>query len=298
MLIELSSSKEEINSIGMRITGIVLGLTAIALITGCVNIFKVVDLRPDDKNPSSNQEKAKTLLEEMGEAHGINYWDSIQTYNVIFKDEFYGFIGKQAHPFKEQEMTFSLSYIPKTFNGQMEIASGKEKGKIWGIQDWVTYHENDEGVMTQKKNKDMTFWIPTYQYFIELPSRIQEATSIDYIGEKVINGTKTEGVIASWGTTEPQKDIDQYVLWIDAETKRLVKVEYTVRDMYRFITGAASYQEYKDYDGILLPSKMPVESNLMKDKLLHTMSIMEFTADAVSVETLKPLIDVESDMVK
>lgn len=272
-----------------RITRISLGIIGIALITGCVNVFKVIDLRLDEENPHSSQEKAKQLMQEMGEAHGIANWDSIQTYNVIFKDEFYGFIGKQAHPFKEQEMTFSLNYIPKTSNGQLEIASGKEKGNVWGIQDWSTYYKNDADVMTSKKNKNMTFWIPTYQYFIEFPSRIQEATSIDYIGEKMINGVKTDGVIASWNTTAPQKDIDQYVIWINAETKRIVKVEYTVRDAYRFVSGAATFNDYKEYDGILLPSEMPVESNLTKGKLLHTMRIDDFNADVVSVDSLMPL---------
>lgn len=124
-------------------------------------------------------------------------WDSIETYNAIFEDEFYGFFGKQAHPFKEQKMTFSLNYIPKTTNGQLEIISGKEKGKIWGMQSWKTYSKDENGEVLVKKNKDMKFWILTYQYFIELPNRIQEASSVDYMGSKTINGIECEGVIAS-----------------------------------------------------------------------------------------------------
>lgn len=262
---------------------------AIIAISGCVNVFKLADLRVDKENASSNPEKAQQLLTEMGVAHGITYWDSIQTYNVSFEDEFYGFIGKQAHPYKEQEVQFSLNYIPKKFNGQLEILSGKQTGDHWGIQSWETYRKDEDGNMSAKKNKGMKFWIPTYQYFIEFPSRIQEATSIDYLGEKVIDGIKTEGVIASWNTTEPQKDIDQYIIWIDSESKRIVKIEYTVRDMFRFISGATYFQDYKIYNGLLLPSKLPVESNLVKNGLLHTMSIADFKADLVSVDSLMPL---------
>ncbi len=264
-------------------------LFGIIAISGCVNVFKLTDLREDGANEHSNQEKAQQLLEEMGIAHGITYWDSIQTYQVIFGDEFYGFTGKQAHPYKEQKVEFSLNYIPKTFNGQLEILSGKQKGDLWGIQSWETYRKDDDGKISAKKNKDMKFYLPTYQYFIEFPNRIQEATSIDYIGEKIINGIKTEGIIASWNTIEPQKDIDQYLIWIDSDTKRIVKLEYTVRDMFRFISGAAYYQDYKIYNGLLLPSKLPVESNLVKKGLLHTMSIENFTPDLVSVDSLMPL---------
>ena len=266
-------------------------LVVVIAITGCVNVFKLSDLRLDEENSLSNPEKAQQLMDEMGVAHGITYWDSIQTYNVTFHDEFYGFIGKQAHPHKEQEISFSLNFIPKTFDGQMEVISGKKKGSLWGIQSWETYHKDKNDSLVAKKSKDMKFWIPTYQYFIEFPSRIQEATTIDYVGEKMIDGIKVEGIIASWNTIEPQKKIDQYIIWLDAETKRIVKLEYTVRDMYKFISGATYFKDYKEYDGILLPTKLPVESNLVKKGLLHTMSISDFKSNHVSVDSLYPLTD-------
>ena len=104
------------------------------LFSSCVNVFKLSDLRPKNIEGQANSEKAKELMYEMGVAHHIDLWDNIETYTVTFGDEFYGFLGKKSHPFKEQEMTFSLSYIPNVFNGQMEILSGKEKGRVLGIQ--------------------------------------------------------------------------------------------------------------------------------------------------------------------
>jgi len=194
----------------------------------------------------------------MGKAHQIDKWNDIETYNVIFEDEFYGFLGKRSHGFQEQKITFSLNYIPKTFDGL-------------------------------KESKNMKFYIPTYQYFIEFPIRIQEATSIDYIGTKMIDGVKSEGVIASWNTVAPQKKLDQYVVWMNAESKRIVKIAYTVRDKYRFVSGVAYFKDYKDYDGIILPSTMPVESNLLKEGYLHKMSIKNFSPNKVSSKSLTPL---------
>lgn len=228
-------------------------------------------------------------MQEMGVAHNIQLWDSIQTYSVTYGDEFYGFFGKQAHPFSEQNMTFTLTYIPKDFNGQMEIMNGENKGDIWGMQSWKVYKKDSNGTAVLQDNKDMKFWIPTYQYFIELANRIQEASVIDYVGTKTIDGIRSEGILASWNTIEPQKDIDQYLVWIDADTKRIVKVEYTVRDAYRFVTGAAHFQDYRDYDGILLPSVLPVESNLLRKGILHKMTINDFVADPVKPDAILPL---------
>ena len=261
------------------------------VILGSCKFLSRADLRVDEYQYPKNPEKGRELLTEMGVAHQINMWDSIDTYTIIYKDEFYGFLGKKAHPFKEQELTFSLNYVPKKTTGQLEILSGKQKGKAWGIQSGQTYQTDADGIIVPKKNKDMKFWIPTYQYFIELPSRIQEASVVDYVGSKTISGIKTEGVIASWNTVSPQKDIDQYVIWLDAESKRIVKVEYTVRDAYAFVSGAVYFQDYKDYDGFILPSSMPVTSNLKKKGLLHKMSIENFTPNKVSLETLNPIAE-------
>jgi hypothetical protein len=272
-----------------RLLSISLILSVTLLVSGCVNIFRLTDLRLENINHPDSYTKAKKLLTEMGQAHGIDEWKNIDTYNVTFGDDFHGFYGKQSHPFKEQNIQFSLSYIPKTFNGQLEILTGKEKGTVWGIQSWLTYTKNNTGEFEEKKNKAMKFWIPTYQYFIEFPNRIQEATVLEYLGAKMINGIKTEGVIASWDTVSPQKDTDQYIIWIDSSTKLIVKIEYTVRDMYRFISGAAYFKNYKNYNGLLLPSEYPVESNLVKDGFLHQMSILDFKINLINKDSLLPL---------
>lgn len=266
-------------------------LTFLSLIIGfgLYFFFKLSDLRPEGYTYPNNITKAKKLLEAMGKAHQIEKWNDIDTYNVIFEDEFYGFLGKRTHAFQEQKITFSLNYIPKTFDGQLKILSGKDKDKTWGMQSWKTYDLDKEGNVKVKENKNTKFYIPTYQYFIEFPSRIQEATSIDYLGAKMINGVKSEGIIASWNTVAPQNDFDQYVIWIDSESKRIIQIGYTVRDKYRFVTGEAYYKDYKDYNGIILPTTIPVASNLLKEGYLHKMSIKSFTPNLVSSKSLTPL---------
>ena len=247
------------------------------------------DLLPDHSKQLSNQVKAKELMRAMGEAHQIHLWKDMETYQVQFDEEFYGFIGKQGNPFSEDVMSFNLSYIPGDFNGQMEILNGKEAGKVWGIQSGQVYEKMPNGKVLSTKNKDMKFWIPTYQYFIEFPLRIQEANAIDYIGTNTINGKNVEGFVASWNTIEPQKDIDQYLVWLDVSTKRIVRLDYTIRDYYGFISGSAYYKDYYFYDDLPLPKEMPVESSLVKKGYMHKMSIKDFKRDVVSKEALMPM---------
>ncbi len=267
----------------------ILSILSLTMLVGLFFYLKLSDLRPERYVYPNDIKKAKQLLEAMGQAHQIDKWNDIETYNVLLEDEFYGFLGKKTHAFQEQKIRFSLSYIPKTYDGQLKTLSGKEKNSVWGIQSGKTYLLDEKGNTIIKENKNMKFYIPTYQYFIEFPNRILEATTIDYLGSKMINGVKSEGVIASWNAIAPQNNLDQYIIWIDALSKRIIKIDYTVRDKYRFVSGVAHYQDYKDYNGIILPSTIPVESNLLKEGYLHKMSIKSFTPNKVSSKSLRPL---------
>lgn len=257
--------------------------------TSCqVNIFKYSDLRPSVYKYPNDTAKAKKLLEGMGTAHRNHLWDSIETYQVAFEEESFGFFGKKSTPFKELAMEFNLNYIPKTSTGLMEIKSGKEKGEIWGIQDGKTYQRKKENFIL-KENSAYKFSINTFQYFIEFSNRITEGNIIDYIGTKVIHGKTTEGVIVSWKKLEPQKNIDQFVIWLDTKTNLIVEIEYTVREKFKFAQGTAEFKEYREFNGFLLPTKIASRSNIKKKGYLHVKKITDFTPDLLPADDLTPL---------
>jgi len=246
------------------------------------------DLRNETANNNPNEKRAKALLQEMGKAHGIANWKNINTYSAEFEDVFFGTLGANSHGYAEDSVQFLLKYIPKTYDGKLTFLSGDKKGLSWGIQSWKSYFSTEGNGYKFKEDADIIFWLPTYQYFIEFPLRIQNANSFAYAGEAEIDGKTCEGIIASWNTIEPQREIDQYLIWLDKKTKRIVKLEYTVREMYNFLKGAAYFQDYKNYDGIILPSSMPVESNLQEEGFLHKMRILDFSKNTFPAKELRP----------
>lgn len=254
------------------------------LCSGC----KIADLQTSVAKQHPNETNARELLEAMAVAHGADKWSDVATYTVNFEDEFYGFFGKQGHPFPDHSIRFDLSYIPNSFDGQLKFVTSKKKGEIWGIQSWQTYRQKVGEELAFKKDKEIAFWLPTYQYFLEFPARIQKATALAYAGRKEIGGVDCEGILASWNTTDVQKETDQYLIWINRKTKQIVKLEYTVREKFKWLTGAAWYKGYKNYEGILLPSKMTVESNIKKKGNLHEMRILGFQKNSISKDQLQP----------
>ena len=254
------------------------------LMSGCV-LFKPSDLRTLEAEYLDNPSQAQYLLTQMANAHGVKNWKNVMTYTVEFEENY---LGKMGAPFPEKNSKLSLQYIPNSFDGRLTFLSGKNEGRTWGIQSWNSYMLDSNQQPVFKKHKKTKFWLPTYQYFIEFPLRIQNANAFDYAGECMIDGVHCDGILASWNTTDPQKKIDQYLIWIDKRTKRIVKLEYTIREVFGFLTGAAYFKDYKDYDGILLPSYMPVETNIKRKGYLHEMRINGFKKNTISKELLRP----------
>ena len=274
----------------MKVLGRIFGWTILLVLWALIFVQScaTVDIRPESVLQELEPDRGQALLDSMYLAHGGPLWENISTYEVDFEDDFLGTIGKMSHPYKSPNARMRLQYIPQSFDGRAIFTDPKMEGTIWGIQSWKTYIQKPGKEITFKNDKDVYFWIPTYQYFIELPIRIQQADVVSYAGQTTLNGQTYETVFVSWKAAEPQRNIDQYVLYLDPNTYRLAKVKYTVREMYNFLVGAAWYTEYKNYNGIFLPSKMPVESNIVKDEFLHEMRITDFRPNVVEFSTLQP----------
>lgn len=262
------------------VCGIFLGLTA------CLSDLRTKTL----KEGNLQVDKGRELLVKAGETHHIKKWKDISTYSVIFEDQFHGLIGKIASPFKENPVKLQLDYVPSTFEGRLRFLEGKQKENIWGIQHWKTYtreHERADAIF--KKDKKAQFWVPTYQYFIEFPARIQEATAVSYAGEDTFEGEEYHLVLASWNTIEPQKKIDQYIIWIHKKTHQIGLVQYTIREMFSSAKGVVFFKEMRELNGLLIPFYMPIRSKIENENPLHEMKIRDFKVNEVEMKELLPI---------
>lgn len=264
--------------------GLLVALSGVFLfVQGCM----ISDIRTPEVKANWDEVRGRALLQEAFEAHGCARWDSLETYEVRFHDQFYGFLGKNGNPYPDDKADLILQYIPKTYNGRAQFMEGPLKGKVWGLQSWKTYIESPDGTRTWKPDKDIEFWLPTYQYFIELPARIGKATVVSYAGERLRNGETYDLVFATWGKPGPQKDIDQYLLYINRRTHLIDRLEFTVRDIMKFMKGGLNYATYKDYDGLKIPVYMPVDNPFGKG-VLHEMRISDFVPDKVDRSVILP----------
>lgn len=145
-------------------------------------------------------------------------------------------------------------------------------GTAWGIQNWVTYEVDEQGGVLFTQNKNAWFWLPTVEYFFEASFRLQEGQHVAWAGERELDGKTYDLVYVTWGSVTPNTEIDQYVAWIERDTGRLGLLEYTVRDMFKFVKGTAKYKDYAQIEGVLAPQTIEILSGGPDGEVLHVMA--------------------------
>lgn len=266
------------------------------LIIGSLSGCKLSDLRTDylleNGITESSEEKGGRILEEVYRNQGFDKLETFQTYSVVGSDHWKGLLGKTGNPWPVNEDKIKIRYITNTFDSQLEVLEGKKKGLIAGLQSWSYYEGTEEKLEFQKPDKGTRFVLAAYQYFFELSSRLRNAPIIAYAGEEEAFGESYDKVFATWEDAEPNKNFDQYLLWINKETKLIDFVSYTLRENFlpgpKGIYGTLEYRDYQEVDGLKIPFNHTVRIQDKKEGkgYLHRMIVEEFEFDSFPKEQL------------
>ena len=265
------------------------------LFLGLVGMYSCMsDIRPDRmKNPDydvqKNTVKGQKILKEVALLNGLENWNKLSTYEVELEDQYYGIFKYIGHPYPSSHVRLTLRYAPSSYDGQLEFNDGKSKGELWGLQEWNTYLKEVDQPIELKKDKDIKFVIPTYQYFIEMPFRLLEGSVIRYAGMEKFNNIEYDLIFISWLKDAPQPKIDQYLAWVNKDTKNIDLVEFTIRDKSRFIKGVVLYNDYQIIDSIRFPKNISVKTNKNNSGWMHKMKLHSITTNSFSPKMLRPL---------
>ncbi|TNE46049.1 MAG: hypothetical protein EP343_25115 [Deltaproteobacteria bacterium] len=259
---------------------IIIVLVALA---GFVMLNHLSDLRtPSLKKgvTTAMEAKGRLLLQQSMKAlGGAKAWKKFkqQTLRVKMTDTWVlNFMTKMFVPKNLSGVTLALTFQPNQTNSRLQFLSGPRKGSTWGIQNWMTYTVKGKQALDWKHDKDIKFFLPTYQYFALMPFYLSEAQKVAYAGEKKLNGKAYHLVFATWKDYKPQRDMDQYLIWVEKESKRIHYVEFTVRDKLASIRSTAKLLNYKKVQGLWLPHRVDVQQQPSSKKWMHKMEFAAF----------------------
>lgn len=290
---------------GQRLVGLAsLGLGGFALGLGTGH----ADLRTETvRYPAPDSERrGRELLDGLAERHGLTAWKRHVTMEVLGRDSWPG--GGPWWPDATQR--FRTQALLGTFTSRAELLDGPARDEVWGIQAWAPYKKKAGGTVPtflSQTDRAITFYLPTLQYFNELPFRLRSAPVVRDAGDSRHRGRRYQRVLVTWGTPEPRPDHDQYVLWIDRETGLLSMVRYTLRDglawmppgqarLFRSVMlGTMHYEDYRDVDGVMVPFVQTVvlpppelTRYPLREHYFHRIEVEEAHFDTVPREALLP----------
>ena len=257
------------------------------------NYLYLADLRRDSlaQDTPAAREAGARRLDTLAAAHGLDAWLGYQVMDVTFEDVWYGDMMKRfMMHWKESPQALRGRFIRGGWTGDLELLSGPDKGKRWGIQSWKTWTAEPGEEPVFEQDDTVEFVVPTTQYFLELPLRMRSATVALDSGQDVWEGKTHDLIFASWGTAEPVLEVDQYVLWIDPETGLLARVDFTVRDQGGGATGSARYRHYVDVGGVQVAKEIAIFGLLPAgaEMPVHTFVTEKVEWDTVSPDDLRP----------
>ncbi|MBL4755965.1 MAG: hypothetical protein JKY52_20525 [Flavobacteriales bacterium] len=117
-------------------------------------------------------------------------------------------------------------------------------------------------------------------YFTSYYFRIIEAPVIGYVGEEERDGNKYDLVFASWGEKQPNRKMDQYIIWINRETGLIEHSEFTVREMPgSFMKGTVTNEDFRNINGVIIPFKQTERLSLDGKSFFHKWTINELSYD-------------------
>lgn len=282
-----------------RITSLSPFLIAIALLlTSCLSDIRS-DLVREEPLKESHVSKGKQLLAEAWKAQGLDKLANHEVYSFEGVDVWQGMLGKAGKVWPDNESKLSFKYAVGTFDSQLRFLDGKREGTLAGLQSW-RYYEQEPGSslsFLDKQNDKITFGLAAYQYFVEMLDRLKKAPIIQYAGSEELRGKQYETVFVSWEQTKPSKDLDQYIVYIDPDTKQVDYAKFTIRENYlhapggKMTWGMIHYDDFRTIEGIQIPHRQSLYSFGVKknlDKYLHRMEIENFRFDGFDKSILYP----------
>ncbi len=281
----------------LLVTTLLIGSTAISC--------KSVDLRTDALKTNSitnAEEKGKDLLIEAKTAMGYDKLSATKVYEADAEFDWKGIwllMPMNAFPGNNNK-ELKLRLATNSFDGQVEYKEGRKEGVIQGVQSWEGYKQEVGSDYLKRHEHDRYIWgLATYHYLMEAPMHLPDAEIIRYAGQKEIEGQTYETVYVTWGSEEPNKQFDRFLVYINPTTKHIDLLEVTINDFFLPMPkgmqhATARYERKKTSIGAYLPSNVQIQLKGPKklENKVYSFALSNYKFDSFDKELLYPLDDV------
>ncbi len=277
----------------------------IAVVGGGITIVSyVADIRPTGLRKGtitdSAAAKGKELLASAASVHGVEKWNLRGSLEISAIDDWLHWMGRAfINPFPNARQEIRLQLLLGTWTSRLELLDPSGLTEVWGIQAWRTYRSQVGQSPVFRSDEAIRFFLPTFQWWVEFPFRISSATVIAALSDSPDNNF--DRVFVTWGSLEPNREVDQYIVHINKETGLIDRIEYTIRDMgwdgSGFAAGATNYLDYRAIDGVMVPFLFEASAIMPGgfEQVMHRVTVASAGWDTVTPDLLLPNPDLVSE---
>lgn len=231
-------------------------------------------------------------------ALGLDALTETETYVVQTRFDWHGAWGLMpmnalpGNKGKQMEMRLATG----TFDGQVEWLEGRREGLTRGLQSWQGYRQRDDEALVQRGSARTDWGIATYHYLLEAPLNARGAEIVRYAGETTFEGEDYDLVYVTWGSVEPNREFDRFLLYIHQDTRHLDLMEVTINDFFlpmpRGMQHATAFYAWEETDiGAYMPSHLTFQLKGARNPRSHVyaLTLEDYAFDSIPVESLYPI---------
>ncbi len=281
-------------------------LSICILTTVLIQSCRSVDLRTDalkEDSISNSEQIGKQLLIEAKMAMGYDQLSKTEVYEATAKFNWKGpwlIMPMNAFPGNNNK-ELQLRLATNSFDGQVEYKEGRKKNTIQGVQSWKGYKTEVQSNFIKRHEHDRYIWgLATYHYLLEAPMHLPDAEIIRYAGKKDLEGKTYDTVYVTWGSEEPNKQYDRFLVYINSSTRHIDLLEVTINDFFLPMPkgmqhATARYERIETSIGAYLPGKVQIQLKGPKklDNKVYSFALSDYKFDSFDMSRLYPLKDVE-----
>jgi hypothetical protein len=177
-------------------------------------------------------------------------------------------------PLDENRQTFQAEL--NTFHQGIAFAflNGRKKGQVIGF-DGRSYSKANGQIIYEERSSTALYLGPLQSY-LEWHQTLIRNPTLEFVGVESIGGTKHWVLYATEGNTQHLAEYDQFLIYVNGETKQVAFVEFTLRDLMKSYKGVVHYRDYHTAQGVSMPHWVGIASSIAAPDFDHYLEIDQF----------------------
>lgn len=234
--------------------------------------------------PADSEEHASAmaLYAEALELHGLKQWNQKSGQNIRMINTWHSTTVRLFTPVEDSTAYMQVRMNAKKETNDVRILdeTGTTTLKHFGVEKDRSYEVTD-GNKQYSQSSSVFLYARPMQNYIQWLFTLSGMPVQRSAGQATIDGQQyTVIYMADSAEVRPLESVNQYLVYIANDSKRITYIQYTVREMLSSYTGSLKYSDFRTVDdSILLPYQIDVGAGLPQETRYHDFTIRSVTFD-------------------